>query len=90
MGTALKLDCQHEENTVSAIEAGFPHVAKRLCECWGEPECVTYLDNLLTYSNWGNSKGFPGEVVEELFSLYMLRFRDPGAQDVETASGARH
>lgn len=89
MGAALKLVYQRDENVVSAIESGFPHVAKQLCERWGKPECLSYLDNLLTYSGGGNSKGFPGEVIEELFSLYTMLQRDASGEDVWTKSDAR-
>ncbi len=89
MSAALKLVYQREECTVSAIESGFPHISRRLCENWGKPECARYLDNLLTYSGGGNSKGFPAEVVEELFSLYTLLQKDCRGTDVWTASDAR-
>lgn len=79
MSAALKLVYQRDENAVSAIEAGFPHVARQLCARWGKPECLAYLDNLLTYSGGGNSKGFPPAVIEELFSLYTLAQTESGA-----------
>jgi hypothetical protein len=69
---ALKLVDQRDEGAVSAIEAGFPHVARQICARWGKPACVAYLDNLLAYSGGGTSKGFPPEVIEELFSLFTL------------------
>jgi len=89
MGAALKLVYQRDETIVSAIESGFPHVARQLCERWGKPECLAYLDNLLTYSGGGNSKGFPGEVIEELFSLFTMLQRDARGEDVWTKSDAR-
>lgn len=89
MGAALKLVYQRDENVVSAIESGFPHVAMQLCERWGKPQCLDYLDNLLTYSGGGNSKGFPGEVIEELFSLYTMLQSDSSGEDVWTKSDAR-
>jgi hypothetical protein len=89
MGAALKLVYQRDETIVSAIESGFPHVARQLCERWGKPECLAYLDNLLTYSGGGNSKGFPGEVIEELFSLFTMLQRDARGADVWTKSDAR-
>jgi hypothetical protein len=89
MGAALKLVYQRDENIVSGIETGFPHIAKQLCARWGKPECVAYLDNLLTYSGGGNSKGFPGEVIEELFSLYTMLQSDPGTADTWAKSDAR-
>lgn len=88
MSTALKLVYQRDENIVSAIESGFPHIAKQLCEKWGKPECARYLDNLLTYSGGGRSKGFPPDVVEELFSLYTMLQNDFSG-DVWTKSDAR-
>lgn len=89
MGAALKLVYQRDETIVSAIEKGFPHVARQLCERWGKPECLAYLDNLLTYSGGGNSKGFPVEVIEELFSLFTMLQRDARGEDVWTKSDAR-
>lgn len=89
MAAALKLVYQRDENVVSAIETGFPHIARKLCACWGKPECLAYLDNLLTYSGGGNSKGFPAEVVEELFSLYTMLQKDTSYGDVWAKSDTR-
>jgi hypothetical protein len=89
MGAALKLVYQRDETIVSAIENGFPHIARQLCERWGKPECLAYLDNLLTYSGGGNSKGFPGEVIEELFSLYTMLQSGNCGEDARTKSDAR-
>jgi hypothetical protein len=89
MAAALKLVYQRNENVVSAIESGFPHIARQLCARWGKPECLAYLDNLLTYSGGGNSKGFPAEVVEELFSLYTMLQKDFSGVDRWTKSDAR-
>ena len=89
MAAALKLVYQRDDDLVSAIETGFPHVARQLCAKWGKPECLAYLDNLLTYSGGGNSKGFPGAVIEELFSLYTMLQSDCGSADIWTQSDAR-
>lgn len=89
MAAALKLVYQRDEDVVSAIETGFPHVARQLCAKWGKPECLAYLDNLLTYSGGGNSKGFPGTVIEELFSLYTMLQSECGSADTWSKSDAR-
>jgi hypothetical protein len=75
-GSVLKLVYQRDENELSAIESGFPHIAKQLCTLWGKPQCVPYMDTLLTYSGGDNSKGLPMEVVEELFWLFTMLHGD--------------
>lgn len=47
----------------------FPHIAKRLTELWGKPDCLVYMQNLLDDNRGGARSGFPQSVAEELLLL---------------------
>lgn len=47
----------------------FPHIAKRLTELWGKPDCLVYMQNLLDDNRGGARSGFPQSVAEELLML---------------------
>lgn len=47
----------------------FPHIAKRLTELWGKPDCLVYMQNLLDDNRGGARSGFPQAVAEELLML---------------------
>lgn len=47
----------------------FPHIAKRLTELWGKPDCLVYMQNLLDDNRGGARSGFPQPVAEELLLL---------------------
>lgn len=56
----------------SVIDVQYPHVARKLCLFWGEPEFLIEIDNLLNYSYDPERpvrQGFPPEVFKELYIL---------------------
>lgn len=68
-------DWQVRSETLRSIE-DYPHIAARMCELWGRPACLVYLQNLLADNRGGARSGFPQAVAEELLLLTsMLRAR---------------
>lgn len=66
-------DWQIRPDTLRSIE-DYPHIAARMCELWGRPACLVYLQNLLADNRGGARSGFPQSVAEELLLLTaMLR-----------------
>ena len=56
----------------SYIDVHYPHIAKKLCLFWGEPECLQELEKLLNYSyspERPDRQGFPMQVMTELFII---------------------
>lgn len=51
----------------------YPHIAARIVELWGKPDCLVYLQNLLDDNRGGARAGFPQSVAEELVLLTTLR-----------------
>lgn len=47
----------------------YPHIARRLTELWGKPDCIVYMRNLLDDNRGGARAGFPQSVAEELLLL---------------------
>lgn len=47
----------------------FPHIAKRLTELWGRPDCLVYMQSLLDDNRGGARSGFPQAIAEELLLL---------------------
>lgn len=70
-----------ETSDASAIEIRYPHVAKGLCDYWGKPECLSYLESLV-FDQRGGRQGFPPDVSAELLFLYSLVERKPGLYDI--------
>jgi hypothetical protein len=54
---------------LSALETGFPHVVRRLLECWHTPAARPYLDSLIL-DDRGGRRGFPPEVFSEILLLH--------------------
>lgn len=50
----------------------FPHILKHLEECWGRPECLTYLEHLLEDNRGGSRHGFPRPVLHEIVTLLAM------------------
>lgn len=53
----------------SIIDVDFPHIAEKIWLFWGEPECMSYLDELLNYSHSKDRpsrQGFPFQAIVEL------------------------
>ena len=61
-------DWHAQPGTPQSIES-FPHIAKRLTELWGKPDCLVYMQNLLDDNRGGARSGFPQSVAEELLLL---------------------
>lgn len=61
-------DWQVRPDTLRSIE-DYPHIAARICELWGRPACLVYLQNLLADNRGGARSGFPQSVAEELLLL---------------------
>ncbi|MDP1526666.1 MAG: hypothetical protein U1D25_19035 [Hydrogenophaga sp.] len=68
-------DWQVRPESLRSIEE-YPHIATRICELWGRPACLVYLQNLLADNRGGARLGFPQSVAEELLLLTsMLKAR---------------
>ncbi|MEW6512862.1 MAG: hypothetical protein AB1443_02550 [Pseudomonadota bacterium] len=61
-------DWHAQPGTTQSLES-FPHIAKRLTELWGKPDCLVYMQNLLDDNRGGARSGFPQSVAEELLML---------------------
>jgi hypothetical protein len=61
-------DWHAQEGAARTLE-DFPHIAKRLAELWGRPDCLVYIQNLLDDNRGGARSGFPQPVAEELLLL---------------------
>jgi hypothetical protein len=61
-------DWHAQPGTSQSIE-NFPHIAKRITELWGKPDCLVYMQNLLDDNRGGARSGFPQSVAEELLLL---------------------
>ena len=61
-------DWHAQAGTAQSLES-FPHIAKRLTELWGKPDCLVYMQNLLDDNRGGARSGFPQSVAEELLML---------------------
>ncbi len=61
-------DWHEQTGTVQSLES-YPHIAKRLTELWGKPDCLVYMQNLLDDNRGGARSGFPQSVAEELLLL---------------------
>ncbi len=59
----------HAQPGVTQSLENFPHIAKRLTELWGKPDCLVYMQNLLDDNRGGARSGFPQSVAEELLML---------------------
>ena len=47
----------------------YAHIVWRITNCWGEQECMDYLNELVQDNRAGNRSGFPLEVIEEIVLL---------------------
>lgn len=70
-------DWQAAPGTKRSIEE-FPHIARRLTELWGKPDCLVYMRNLLDDNRGGSRSGFPQAVAEELLLLNAVMRRAHG------------
>jgi ankyrin repeat protein len=61
------------------LERQFPRILNKIAELWGMPEMSAYFDELLVDSR-GNRKGFPPEVVQEIFFLNTLFIQRAGKE----------
>ena len=61
-------DWHAQTGSTQSLES-FPHIAKRLTELWGKPDCLVYMQNLLDDNRGGARSGFPQSVAEELLLL---------------------
>ena len=59
----------HAQSGATQSLESFPHIAKRLTELWGKPDCLVYMQNLLDDNRGGARSGFPQSVAEELLLL---------------------
>ncbi len=59
---------------MSEIEKQYPHIAKQLCEYWGEGVFENYANKLIIDER-GDRQGLPREVIEELLFLYQLHLK---------------
>jgi hypothetical protein len=79
-------------DSISEIEKQYPHIAKQLCEYWGN-EVFENFANRLIIDERGDRQGLPREVLEELLFLYQLHLRnsnfDPKNMNFIRTSGYR-
>lgn len=47
----------------------YTHLIERICELWGKPECLAFMQELLDDNREGARSGFPQAVAEELLLL---------------------
>lgn len=47
----------------------YSHLIARICELWGKPECLAFMQELLDDNREGARSGFPQSVAEELLLL---------------------
>lgn len=45
------------------------HIKQKLLETWGKPECLTYLNGLVTDNREGERRGFPLDVLDDILTL---------------------
>lgn len=61
-------DWHAQPGTLRTLE-DYPHIAKRLVELWGKPDCLVYIKNLLDDNRGGARSGFSQSITEELLLL---------------------
>lgn len=64
------------DQSLSCIEADFPHIAEKLTLVWGYPHCFSYLTELII-DNRGNRKGFHLDVMRDLMMLLKITEQVP-------------
>jgi hypothetical protein len=62
-------------DSISEIEKQYPHIAKQLCEYWGDAVFENYANKLIIDER-GDRQGLPREVIEELLFLYQLHLKN--------------
>ncbi|GAB1392317.1 hypothetical protein MASR1M60_04800 [Rhodocyclaceae bacterium] len=77
-------DWQVRPESLRSIE-DYPHIATRMCELWGRPACLVYLQNLLADNRGGARSGFPQSVAEELLLLTAMLKARGIASDADAA-----
>jgi hypothetical protein len=74
----------------SEIEKQYPHLAKQLCEYWGDDVFENFANKLIIDER-GDRQGLPREVIEELLFLYQLHLKqtnfDPKKVSIVRTSG---
>lgn len=78
-------DWQIRPESLRSLE-DYPHIAARMCELWGRPAGLVYLQNLLADNRGGARSGFPQSVAEELLLLVSLLKRQGIAPDAGSAT----
>jgi tankyrase len=71
-----------EDRYPSQLEAMFPRVLNKIVALWDEPEIDDYFEELLV-DRRGGRKGFPPEVVQEIFFLSNVHDRATGRRREE-------
>lgn len=61
-----------ENYDYAVVNSYYPRIGQAIVFLWGQPEFITYVNNLLTDTRDGKRQGFPGEVAPALLRLSML------------------
>lgn len=64
---ATPADAEQQAKALSLEE--IPHIRERLVACWGKPDCLDYLHQLLRDNRSGQRSGFTLPVVQEILLL---------------------
>ncbi|MFA7292022.1 MAG: hypothetical protein WC023_07210 [Rhodocyclaceae bacterium] len=64
---AVPVDSEQQSKALSLEE--IPHIWERLVACWGKPECLDFLHQLLRDNRGGQRSGFTLPVVQEILLL---------------------
>jgi hypothetical protein len=73
MNNIVKTNANPDE--MSEVEKQYPHIAKQLCEYWGDDIFENYANKLIIDER-GDRQGLPREVIEELLFLYQLHLKN--------------
>ena len=60
-----------DNDFITPLEKGFPHVLEKIQALWGYPEMDLYFSHL-TIDDRGDREGFPAEVWDDLYTLMQL------------------
>ncbi len=61
----------HDDQFLTPLEKGFPHVLQKIQALWGYPEMNLYFSRLII-DDRGDREGFPAEVWDDLHTLMQL------------------
>lgn len=75
------------DSSLSTIESDFPHIAEKLTQVWGYPDCFSYLTGLII-DNRGNRKGFNLDIMNDL--MLLLKITEQMTPDKWSGNHGKH